>query len=129
LVTIGDMFSSSELLKFQQKAKSNLFQETYKFGPGNLGGAFIITSVTGKDDTKSGTEADAWKVTFQALPPNEQKVSNATTATVGIGTNFTDVFKVGEKNGNIVTTEKRDASKPVVLKLGLTAKGKGGLFT
>jgi len=126
---IGDFFETSELLKFQQKAKSSVFQETYKFGPGNLGGGFLITSVLGKDDTKGSAEADAWKVQFIALPPNERRISSAATASVGIGTNFSDTINVVDKNGGVVSTQKRDASQPVVTKLALSAKGKGSVTT
>jgi hypothetical protein len=133
-VSIGDFFDSNELLKFAQKAKSNLFQQTYKFGPGNLGGGFYITSVVGKDETGGPSflparEACSWKVNFMALPPNQQKISSAKTATVGIGTNFTDKFNVSNKNGAVLSDEKRDPAEPVVLKFALSPKGKGSLVT
>jgi len=126
---IGNSFETSELLKFGVKARGGKFDLTYKFGPGNLGGGFLITSVTGKDDTKEGPDADAWKVSFIALPPNEQKFDTAVTATVGIATDFTDTINVSVKNGKLRETEKRDPKGPTIVKFALDAKGKGGLTT
>jgi hypothetical protein len=71
-LTIGDttmaskpMYQTAELLRFSVKAKSSKFDLEYKFGPGNLGGGFIISSVTGKDD-KAET-GDSWMVKFISL--------------------------------------------------------------
>ncbi|HEY3321572.1 MAG TPA: hypothetical protein VGP72_13975 [Planctomycetota bacterium] len=128
-VTVGDAFDASELLKFHVGAKGSKFDLEYKFGPGNLGGGFLITGVAGKDDTKAATPSDAWKVAFVALPQENQKFGTAVTATVGIGTDFTDTINVKATDSVVTSTDKRDPKTPKVLKLAMSAKGKGGLTT
>ena len=62
---LGELMPSRrELLKFGVKAKGGKFALDYKFGPGNLGGGFLITSVVGKDDATASKAADSWKVAF-----------------------------------------------------------------
>ena len=137
-VLIGDSssnapaYQSSELLKFTLKVrKSTQFDLEYKFGPGNLGGGFIVTSVAGKDD-KAET-GDAWLVKFISLPPDGKKLSDfgaITQATVGIGTDFTNSINVAVSKGNAKSTEKRDNSQAVVTKVNYTASsGKGSTVT
>ena len=139
-VVIGDpsnatnkpAYQSSELLKFTLKVrKSTQFDLEYKFGPGNLGGGFIVTGVAGKDD-KAET-GDAWLVKFISLPPNGKKLSDfgsITQATVGIGTDFTNSITVAVVNGSAKSTEKRDKSQAEVLKVNYTANsGKGSAVT
>lgn len=124
-VTIGNQFLASELLRFGVKARGTQFKMNYKFGPGNLGGGFFLTSVQGKD----GTGGDAWKAQFMFLPPKDQKFDAASTATIGIGTDFTDTIKLINGNGNIGTGEKRDPKAPLVTKISLSKTGKGSVTT
>ena len=138
-LTVGDtsmpakpMFQNPELLRFTVKAKSSKFDLEYKFGPGNLGGGFLITSVAGKDD-KASSVGDSWLVKFISLPPNAKKLSQFGTvagSTVGIGTDFTDSINCTLKNDVVKSTENRNRSQPVVLKVGYNDKtGKGGVQT
>ena len=130
MLTIGDDFFANELLRFGVKARSDKFQLNYKFGPGNLGGGFLITQVTGKDDTKSGTDADSWSVQFVTLPHKDETYDKIATATLGIGTDFTDTINMTRGNTSIVSTEKRDPTQPNLLKLALNTKtGKGAFAT
>lgn len=139
MVTIEDpnssakpAYDSAELLRFTLKAKSSKFSLDYKFGPGNLGGGFIITSVQGKDD-KASSVGDSWKVAFVSLPPNEKKLSQfpgIVNATVGIGTDFTDTIAVTPSGDKVKSTEKRSAAEAAVLKVAYDSKsGKGGVTT
>jgi hypothetical protein len=125
------VFENPELLRFHVKAKSSKFDLEYKFGPGNLGGGFIITSVTGKDD-KAET-GDSWLVKFISLPPNAKKLSqfgNISQATVGIGTDFTNSINCTLKGDVLKSTEKRSKDSPVVLKVGYNDKtGQGAVVT
>ena len=57
------------------KARGSKFSLDYKFGPGNLGGGFLITSVTGKDD--SAETGDSWMIKFIALPPDLESLATA----------------------------------------------------
>ena len=129
LVTIGSKFESGELLKFTGKVTpKGSYNLGYKFGPGNLGGGFLITKVTGKDGTDSLNEAgDNWMVTFLMLIPEALQASSASaaSATVAIGTDFIDQVSVSaSKNG---FTAKGDA---LIQKLALnTTKGVGQLQT
>lgn len=128
-VSIGDSYDSSELLKFGVKAKGGKFALDYKFGPGNLGGGFLITSVVGKDDATASKAADSWKVAFVALPQENQKFDTAISSTVGIGTDFTDTIGVTSFGGKVKSTDKRDPKAAQVLKLAMSSNGKGGLTT
>ena len=129
-VTIGSDFDESELLRFGVKARSDKFDLEYKFGPGNLGGGFLLAQVTGKDDTKSSTDADTWRVSFITLPHEDQTLDQIATATVGIGTDFTDTIMVATKNSTIVSTEQRDPTQADIVKISLNSKsGKGSFFT
>ncbi len=130
MLSIGDAFFANELLRFGVKARSDKFQMTYKFGPGNLGGGFLITQVTGKDDTNSGVDADSWRVQFVTLPHKDQVYDKIATATLGIGTDFTDTVNIVRGSTSIVSTDKRDPTQPGLLKLALNTKtGKGGFQT
>ena len=123
-------YQSSELLRFGVKAKSSKFDLEYKFGPGNLGGGFIITSVAGKDDKPE--TGDAWAVKFISLPPNAQKLSSFGTiasTTVGIGTDFTNSIPSVLNGTKVASTEKR-TSGAVILKVGYdSTSGKGFVNT
>lgn len=136
-LTIGDtsmaakpMFENPELLRFSVKARSSKFDLEYKFGPGNLGGGFIITSVAGKDD-KAET-GDSWMVKFISLPPDAKKLAafgTVASSTIGIGTDFTNSINCTLKNDVVKSTEKR-SSGPVVLKVGYSDKtGQGQVQT
>ena len=127
-ITISNTsFISSELLKFGVKAKGTLFQMTYKFGPGNLGGGFLLSGVQGKDN-KTG-DGDFWKAGFVFIPPSGQKFSAAKTATVGIGSDFSNTIIVTNGNGKIGTGEKRGNGTPQIVKIGIAAQGKGFVQT
>ena len=130
MIEIGNTFAESELLRYSVKARSDLFDLEYKFGPGNLGGGFLISQVTGKDDSSSAVDADSWRVSFITLPHKDQKFDQIATATVGIGTDFTDTIAVGLRNTAIFSSEKRDPKAANVVKLGLDNKsGRGALTT
>ncbi len=126
VLTIGDatnaakpVFQNPELLRFSVKAKSSKFDLEYKFGPNNLGGGFLITSVAGKDDKQE--DGDSWMIKFIALPPDQKKLSSFGTivaSTVGIGTDFTNSINCSFANQTVKSTEKRDPSQAVVLKVG-----------
>jgi hypothetical protein len=128
VINIGNStFMDSEVLKFGVKAKGTQFQMQYKYGPDNLGGVFLLAGVQGQDD-KAGT-GDAWKVGFYLLPPNMQKFDNVTTATVGIGTDFTGSITVTNGNGSIGTGEKQPKGVPEIVKIGVSSKGTGSIAT
>ena len=137
-VSIGtastQVFLASELLRFNIKAKGTKFQMSYKFGPGNIGGGFFITSTQGKDDAKAATDFDAWKSTFVLLlPPNSKAQKNFGTVkniVTGIGTDFTNSIGVINSGSKLGTGEKRNPTDPVVTKVGLDNKsGKGFVQT
>ncbi len=138
-LTIGDttmvakpLYQNPELLRFMVKATGSKFDLEYKFGPGNLGGGFLITSVAGKDD-KPSLVGDSWLVKFISLPPNAKKLSQLGTvagATVGIGTDFTNSINCLLTGDVVKSTEHRDRSQPVVLKVGYNDKtGQGAVQT
>ncbi|HLX60987.1 MAG TPA: hypothetical protein VKX17_06860 [Planctomycetota bacterium] len=136
-LTIGDttmvakpLFENPELLRFNVHARSSKFDLEYKFGPGNLGGGFLITSVAGKDD-KAET-GDAWLVKFISLPPDAKKLSQFGTvasSTVGIGTDFTNSINCSS-NGSVVKSTEHRKGGPVVLKVGYSeTSGQGQVQT
>jgi hypothetical protein len=125
------LYQNPELLRFTVKARSSKFDLEYKFGPGNLGGGFIITQVMGKDD-KAET-GDAWRVSFLTLPPNSKKLAdlgNVSSANVGIGTDFFNSINVTLNNDSVRSTEKRDPKSAQVVKFSYNDKsGKGQVTT
>lgn len=120
-------FQSSEVLRMDVKARNPKFHMSYKFGPGDLGGGFLITAVHGKDD--KANIGDAWKIRFIFMPPNPGAFGDARIASVGIGTSFTDFIGLTNAKGKIKEAEKRNPMSARVIKIGLDAKGKGFLET
>lgn len=136
---IGDVVLGAEVLLFTVKSGSKGSTLTYKFGAaGALGGTFLVTAVTGKDDTKSAAEDTSWKASFIATPPATSASGSFTTgslagvnkAVVNIGTAFTDSLTAEEKSGKIKTTDKRSSKDAKVVKVAADGvKGKGSMQT
>jgi hypothetical protein len=136
---IGDILVGAEVLLFTVKSGSKGSTLTYKFGAaGALGGTFLVTTVTGKDDTKSAAEDDAWKVAFIATPPSTTTGTAVTAGSltgvnkvvVNIGSAFTDSLAASESKGKIKTTDKRSSKDAKVVKVAADgSKGKGSMQT
>ena len=135
-VAIGTKIDGMNAISLGNKGKGTKFGLSYKLGAANkngptnatLGGAFILTQVAGKDDTK-GQTGDSFKVALLAVPPSGITFAGATTATVNIGTSFTDAPAVTSNKGQVKTgrIDAKQANK--VTRLQLSEKGKGSYQT
>jgi len=128
---IGDALVSSQVLVLDAKSSGGGVRANYRFGSTNTpGGTFLITSVRGKDNTRNSEEDTAWQVQFLATPQNGARFNGVNSATVSIGTTFTDVIAVSESRGKVRQTERRDRNSARVLQLQMDeSRGKGRLST
>ncbi len=136
-VQIGTKVDGFNAVSLNNKGRGTKFGLGFKLGQANkksgplnasLGGAFILTSVAGKDDTKGAT-GDSFKVGIIAVPPSGITFAGATKATVSVGTSFTDSPSVTSSKG-IVKTGRIDAKQAnKVTRLSLSEKGKGSYQT
>ncbi len=137
-VTVGDMtnpaqplIESTEPLIFTDKFRNSKFYLEYKFGSNAVGGEFMISSVTGRDD--KALTGDSWMINFLAIPPNQKPLGalgNIVQSTVAIGREFTDTTNVIEQRGTVKSTEKHAKTDVAVLKLTYSGKtGKGQVQT
>lgn len=129
-VKIGNAIVGSEVLMFNVKSKGTKSTLTYKMNAAdNLAGAFYITGVKGKDDTKGTTAADSWKVAFVGFTPGGSALTGATSGVVSIGKSFSDAITVTESK-NKVKSAKSDKAADTVLALALDGtNGKGSVTT
>ena len=139
-VQVGDVIIGTEVLRFDVKTNGTKFQLTYKLGKNiPAAGGFILTSVQGKDDTKTNV-GDTWKAAFVALPTagtagNSGNLAfgsfaQSSSAVVSIGANFSDSIGVSESKDKIKTTEKASKANNQVSKVQMDAKkGKGSFQT
>jgi hypothetical protein len=139
-VTIGNSVDGMNSISAFNKGKGTKFSFSYKLGTFNktgvinptLGGAFILTSVSGKDDTKGGT-GDSWKVALVAVPPGGGAApvvfAGATSASVSIGNSFTDTEAVTSNKGVVKTGKLDTKTNNKLTKLQLSEKGKGSYQT
>ncbi|HEY3320790.1 MAG TPA: hypothetical protein VGP72_10030 [Planctomycetota bacterium] len=131
-LTLGANFKANEVIKTTNKpGKGNAFQRTYKLGVGSLSGAFLITSVQGKDD-KANT-GDAWKVAFIAVPASGSfaGTANATVAIQGDTSKagFSDTLAATESKGSVKGGLKGKPTGAKLTKIQMSTKGKGALQT
>ena len=120
---------------------------TFKIGVGKngndtLSGAFILTSVQGKDDVKpsnklpSGFLGDDWKVNYIAVPPNgvitnttpAVSFTNVANAVVSVGLENLPSVPVTPKN-NGVKTGKTTKGVDSLTSLSIASSGKGSYVT
>lgn len=142
-VVVGNVVDGMSVISANAKPqKSTKFSMKYKLGTipkggtsGTLAGAFIITSVAGKDDTKGGKNStagtrDAWRVSFIAVPPSGTSFNNVgTSATIIVGTKFSDTESVSSGKGTVKTGKIDAKSINKITKLQMSDKGKGGYQT
>jgi hypothetical protein len=128
---VGDAVASAQIIKVTAKKGNSGTSVNFKFDNTTApGGTFLLTSVKGKDDTKSATEADSWQAQFIATPPTTVSFSGVTSATVSIGNGFTDAIATKESKGKISQNEKTDSKSAQVTQIKLDGvKGKGSIKT
>jgi hypothetical protein len=136
-ISVGDAVDGMTVVSASTKTqKGTKFNMKYKLGTvpkggvsGTLAGAFIVTAVTGKDDTKGGT-GDSWKVSFLSVPPSGSSFANAgSSATVKIGKSFSDTTTI-TANKNSIKSVKVNAKTPnKISTLTMSDKGKGSYQT
>jgi hypothetical protein len=127
-VKIGDSLASSGFVQFDVKSSSSKTTLSYKRnGADTLTGEFLVTDVKGKDST-GATAGGSWKVSFIALPAADVDFNAPTSASVAIGTTFTDTLVVTEKNGKVSGKNAKADNKVLSLKMD-AIKGKGSLST
>ena len=124
----ADTFAGTEVVTLDLKL-------TYKIGF-TPSGAFLVTSVSGKDSKT--VDAVAYKIAFIALPSTRLSTSSAfngaLSAGVSIGTGvkaFSDVIDATVKNGTVKAAAPK-GTKPDqqrVLKLAMSSKGKASAQT
>ncbi|HLX63575.1 MAG TPA: hypothetical protein VKX17_20060 [Planctomycetota bacterium] len=126
-VRLGDAVIGSEFLTFSIKTGKTGATLTYKGDVTNdSAGSAQLLKVVGADD-KAGT-GDAWKVTFLGRFPSSV-LGSPVSATVAIGSNFTNTVQLTNKNGKL--TGKGSNKSPVVsaFSLDTTKKGAGSYTT
>ena len=133
-VVVGDAVSTTEVLDFATKVNGTKYALNYRLGStgSNVGGAFQVVKVLGKDQTGSnGAAADKFNVGFIALAPiglgTTQGTNNATTAQLRIGTNF--IAKLPATGNAANGFSFRGNSGSLVRNLKLTSKTGKGTFS
>jgi hypothetical protein len=136
-ITVGNVIDGLSVINAGAKPQKNTkYAMNYTLGTipkggvsGTVAGAFILTGVTGKDDTK-GVVRDAWKVSFIAVPPSGRSFNSAgTSATVSIGTNFSDKQTISAAKGVVKTGKIAAKSVDKFTRLSMSDKGKGSYQT
>ena len=148
LAIIGKVGSGNSAGKFNSGYKVGSVPRVNATVPANatLSGAFILTSVAGKDDGSHNTTStgDSWRVGFIAVPPNgpiftgspnlsqpfaQFIQANAGFAQLSIGA-FTDIKQqTTAARGAIKNTNKIPSSTQGLTKLAMTERGKGSYTT
>jgi hypothetical protein len=136
-ITVGNKIDGVNVISAASKnQKGSKFSMQYKLGStpkggasGTLAGAFILTSVSGKDDTKGGT-GDAWKAAFLAVPPSGTSFGSVgSKATLSIGTGFSDTETITASKGTVKTGKIDTKTANKLTKLSMSDKGKGSYQT
>ena len=135
-VAIGDLMASSQFLVFNVATSAGISVLTYNLnGTSDLGGEFMLLNVNGRDIGVHGlplTVADAWNVSFLALPGGGQATFGSPDyAQIGIGAYTDPLLTVSESNGVLKSTNNtRTAKTANVTKLRMNAvTGKGSMTT
>jgi len=128
---VGDAVASAQILKVTVKKGNSGTSASYKLDAANTpGGTFLLTGVKGKDDTKAATDFDSWQASFIATPPTTVSFSGVTSATVSIGSAYTQSVTVAESKSKVKQTEKKDKKGANVTSLNMDGvKGKGKVST
>ncbi|HYF51662.1 MAG TPA: hypothetical protein VEJ63_19765 [Planctomycetota bacterium] len=131
-VVVGDAVAAAQILTVTVKrSNKGSVNAGYKFSAANTpAGTFILTKVSGKDDTKSAAEDDAWQAQFIATPATGQTFSGSNRARVSIGQGFEDTINVKENKSKVSQDEKRDSKSAKVTQIKMDGvKGKGSVKT
>jgi len=131
---VGSAIIGTEVLNFDVKIKDTKVQLTYKLGKNvATGGNFLVTTVSGKDDTKATNNQvfDSWKVGFVGQAPAGGNIDAAKSAEVEIGRTFADATGLGDvKNGKVSSNVKPASPDGKVTKFSFdNTKGKGSVTT
>lgn len=122
---IGENIIASETLNFTSKPAKSGRTLTYKAGPGDTDGSFLLTSVTGADD-KAGT-GDTWKASFIARIPTAGFTIDTSKVAVSIGSGYGQDLTLGTKGTK--STAKGDKKGENVATFSMDTKSGKGAFS